>query len=93
MNSTLASGIIDAFVLGGKRIPQDLSIICSDYLPAPKKSGLALTTVCLDDVAIATAAADLMMERIRKPDDPKRNVVFSPILSEGNSVRDISKGK
>lgn len=90
-NSDLADGFISALLTHDLRIPQDVSVICTDNMPQPFAGRPSITTICHDDVAIATAAGEMLLERLKNPSALKRRVVYDPTLVEGDSVANIAR--
>lgn len=84
----MAAGMVDRLRAGGIRVPEDISVICNDdysrdYIPCP----MDFNTFAQDPIVMGQTAAELMLERAQNREAPPRRVVFSPVLTEKNSVR------
>ncbi len=83
----MAAGMVDALRADGIRVPNDISVICNDdysrdYMPCP----IDFTTFEQDPILMGNTAAELLLERIARPDGAPKRMVFPPILTEHNSV-------
>ncbi|MBQ9080202.1 MAG: LacI family DNA-binding transcriptional regulator [Clostridia bacterium] len=83
----MAAGMVDALGEGGIRVPEDISVICNDdyskdYMPYP----MEITCFRQNPRLMGRTAADLLLERVRKPSIPPRRVVFPPELMEKGSI-------
>jgi len=83
----MAAGMVDTLRGFGIRVPDDVSVICNDdysrdYMPCP----IDFTTFEQDPILMGNTAAELLLERIEKPDGAPKRMVFPPVLTEHNSV-------
>lgn len=90
----MAAGMVDRLRTGGIRVPEDISVICNDdysrdYIPCP----MDFNTFAQDPIVMGQTAAELMLERAQNREAPPRRVVFSPVLTEKNSVRRLFSDK
>ena len=84
----MAAGMVDRLRAGGIKVPEDISVICNDdysrdYIPCP----MDFNTFAQDPIVMGQTAAELMLERSQNREAPPRRVIFSPVLTERNSVR------
>lgn len=69
-NDTMALGLLARLHSRGIRIPEDLSVVGIDGIPMAGMARPALTTVQVPAQAVGRAAVDLMLERLRDPEQP-----------------------
>ena len=86
----MAAGMVDRLRAHGVRVPEDVSVICSDdysrdYMPCP----IDFTTYEQDPGVMGETAAELMLERAAAPQRPPKCIVFPPVLTEHDSVRSV----
>ncbi|MFJ8861775.1 LacI family DNA-binding transcriptional regulator [Streptomyces sp. NPDC102451] len=67
-NDTMALGLLARLHSRGIRIPEDLSVVGIDGIPMAGMAHPALTTVQVPAQAVGRAAVDLMLERLRTPE-------------------------
>lgn len=84
----MAAGMVDRLRSCGIGVPEDISVICNDdysrdYIPCP----MDFNTYAQDPIVMGQTAAELMLERSQNREAPPRRVIFSPVLTERNSVR------
>lgn len=86
----MADGMLEALAANGLRVPEDISVICSDvsFKSHPVQSRLA--SVEQDPHTMGVAAAMLYLDRIRNPAQPIKRIVYPPVLTEGASVMEIN---
>ena len=87
-NSPLACGLADALKSFNVKVPDDISIICTDNSPM-RQGSPDITTVANDESDIANAAGQMLLDRILNPLLPKRRVVFPPTKISGGSVSQL----
>jgi LacI family transcriptional regulator len=75
-NDLMAVGAISTACAAGLRVPQDVSIIGFDDIGLAAVANPPLTTVAQPKNAIGTLAADLLVERIRNPQAPCRQLLL-----------------
>lgn len=66
-NDILAFGVLNALKQGGKRVPEDVSIVGFDDMPTSQFLEPPLTSVQLNHQVIGQLAVKRLMERIEKP--------------------------
>ncbi len=92
-NATMASGLIDAYYDMGKKIPDDLSIVCADELPDTITGKVQLTTVSCDLKKLGVVAARRMIEILNTGDTNKQSIIFPPVLTVRESVAPYNSKK
>lgn len=79
----------------GKRIPDDLSLVCLDPVQNERIPGLTLTTFGTNQRALGEAAVAQMLLRIQARKSSRQpyssNIVLEPTYLKGSSVRNILK--
>jgi LacI family transcriptional regulator len=86
-NDIVCLGVARALREAGVRIPDDISLIGFDNLPASAQSDPPLTTIKVSNQAIGAAALQLLKERIENPEKPCSKVLINGELVERQSVR------
>lgn len=86
----MAAGMVDVLRENGVRVPEDISVICNDdyskdYMPYP----MEITCYRQNPHLMGQTAADLLLERVQKPNILPRRVVFPPELTEKDSVLSV----
>lgn len=79
-NDVVAFGALNAARSAGADVPSDVSIIGFDDLPSASWPIIRLTTISYDLDAMVRRAADLLIERIEKPDRPVEESAFQSRL-------------
>lgn len=79
-NDVVAFGALNAARSAGADVPTDVSIIGFDDLPSASWPIIRLTTISYDLDAMVRRAADLLIERIEKPDRPVEESAFQSRL-------------
>ncbi|WP_055592229.1 LacI family DNA-binding transcriptional regulator [Streptomyces hirsutus] len=69
-NDTMALGLLARLHARGVRIPGELSVVGIDGIPMAGMAHPALTTVQVPAQAVGRAAVDLMLDRLRGPEQP-----------------------
>lgn len=87
----MAAGMVDVLRENGVSVPEDISVICNDdyskdYMPYP----MEITCYRQNPRLMGQTAADLLLERVQKPNILPRRVVFPPELTEKGSVLSIA---
>lgn len=83
----MAAGMVDALAEAGLRVPQDISVVCNDdyskdYMPCP----MEITCFRQNPKLMGRTAAELLLERAKKPTIPPRRIIYPPELSEKQSI-------
>jgi LacI family transcriptional regulator len=86
-NDIVCLGVARALREAGRRIPEDVSLIGFDNLPASAQSDPPLTTIKVSNQAIGSSALLLLKERIENPGKPCSRVLINGELVERQSVR------
>jgi LacI family transcriptional regulator len=86
-NDIVCLGVARALREAGCRIPEDISLIGFDNLPASAQSDPPLTTIKVSNQAIGSSAVLLLKERIENPEKPCSKVLINGELVERQSVR------
>lgn len=87
-NDLMALGIMDALRQSNIRIPEDISIIGFDDIPAASLRGIDLTTIKQPIKDLGETAANLIIERL-KGDTPlrRKKILFDPELIIRSSTK------
>ncbi|HEY9594113.1 MAG TPA: LacI family DNA-binding transcriptional regulator [Spirochaetia bacterium] len=85
-NDIVSLGVARALREAGRRIPDDMSLIGFDNLPASAQSDPPLTTIKVPNQEIGATALLLLKERIENPQKPCSRVLISGELIERQSV-------
>lgn len=80
-NNFIAIGAIQALRRNGLRVPQDISVVCFDDVPASYVIEPFLTVVAQPAYEIGRRAAEMLVERITQPHVSEyQDIVFEPEL-------------
>ena len=85
-NDVVAYGALNAARRVGARVPDDVSIIGFDDLPAASWPIIELSTIAYDFVAMAREAAGLITRRIEHRDAPIAHVEFETSFAERRTL-------
>lgn len=85
-NFQISMGAIQALLDAGVHIPEDVSLIGVDEIPAFYLGGISLTTVQIPHRERAEAAMVLLMQEMQSPSQIKMRVMADCPLLEGKSV-------
>ena len=88
-NDFMAAALADALLENGLRVPEDVSIICSDNTKNTVKGRVKLTAVDHDPVLMGISAAQMLLSRLASPNAKAEKIVYAPTLTERSSVRDL----
>ena len=86
-NDIVCLGVLRALREAGRRVPEDISLVGFDNLPASAHSDPPLTTIRVANKEIGAAAITLLKERIENPEKPCSKVLIGGDLVERQSVR------
>jgi LacI family transcriptional regulator, galactose operon repressor len=86
-NDIVCLGVLRALREAGRRVPEDISLIGFDNLPASAHSDPPLTTIKVANKEIGSAAISLLKERIENPQKPGSKVLIAGELVERQSAR------
>ncbi len=79
-NDRMAVGAIHQFQKAGLSIPGDISVIGFDDMPLASYFNPPLTTIRQDILAIGRNAARLLLDAKKQPDQPLKQMLFTPDL-------------
>ncbi len=85
-NTVIAQGALEIVSSAGKKIPEDLSLICFDDSPVLNEDGFPLTTISYNPFNMGETAADVYLKRISDPLGDRIKLSFSPRFQERGSV-------
>jgi DNA-binding LacI/PurR family transcriptional regulator len=86
-NDIMAAAMIEAFLENGIRVPDDVSVVCTDNTQASVGGKVKLTCVSYDTYQMGKAAGELLIERVNNPSAPKKKITYYPDLIERDSVK------
>lgn len=89
-NDIMAFGVMRAIQEAGYRVPEDVSIIGFDDLPAAAQMDPPLTTISVSKREIGRTAISRLRDRIQSPEKPVAKIVIGGDLIERHSVKQIS---
>jgi LacI family transcriptional regulator len=79
-NDLMALGCYDALAERGVGCPDEVSVVGFNDTPLSDRFDPPLTTIRLPLYEIGASAAELLLERLRAPDAPLRQIVLEPRL-------------
>lgn len=89
-SDALAIGVMQAAYERSISIPRDLSVMGFDNISFAALPPIDLTTVDQPKQQMATAAVDMLLDRIKNPDMPHTRLIVPPSLVERNSCRALT---
>jgi DNA-binding LacI/PurR family transcriptional regulator len=93
-NNLMTLGALRALHELGKRIPEDVALVGFDDMPWATSLHPSLTAVAQPAQEIGSSAAELLLDRIARPDRPIRHVILETRLvvraSSGPSLKGIT---
>lgn len=92
-NTVITQGAIDILNRMGKRIPEDISILCFDDSPALSEDGLSLTTLSYPPERMGETTAEIYLKRIADPLGDRMKMIFSPRFEERGSVHTLEENE
>ena len=78
-SDTMALGAIDAILKAGYRVPNDISVIGFDDIPAASLPRIELTTIRVPKKEMGIAAAQILLARIKNENDGEPVQIISPV--------------
>lgn len=75
-NNFIAAGALTAMREAGLRTPEDISVVVFDDLPDPYVTTPVLTVVAQPAYTLGKAATERLLERLRQPELPVRDLVL-----------------
>ena len=91
-NDVMAIGAIGALRRGGRRVPEDVSVVGFDDILASAAHFPALTTVAQPTAQIGAVSVRLVLDRIARPDAPCARVLLPTTLVERESTGALAGG-
>lgn len=85
-NDLVALGCYDVLAERGLDCPRDMSVVGFNDMPFAARFHPPLTTVRTPHYEIGSAAAELLLERLREPDGPARELVLGAEFVERGST-------
>jgi DNA-binding LacI/PurR family transcriptional regulator len=79
-NNLMTLGALRALHEAGRRIPDDVALVSFDDMPWATSLNPPLTSVAQPDHDIGASAAELLLDRIARPDRPVRHVTLETKL-------------
>ncbi len=92
-NDLMAAAFCKSLLTAGRRVPDDVSVICFDDSPAAVSGEVKLTTISRDPYPMGRAAAEMMVESLNGIESRHRKILFPPVLSIRDSVVSITPQK
>ena len=90
-SNLLALGAIDALREAGRRVPEDVSIVCFDDHPYADHLATPMTAVAQDNLAMGRRAAELLFARLQNNRKiPSQSLIPTRLIPRA-SVRDLTK--
>lgn len=89
-NDYMTVGAVNHLIKLGYRIPEDMSIVCFDDSPMINEDALNITSISYEPQIMGRSTAEILLKRIANPLGRCVKEIYSPILSERNSVRNLS---
>ncbi len=90
MNNELAVGALRYFRTHSIRVPEDISLICYGNILNRDLFYIQPSYIDMDPRIIGTRVGELLIQRIEHKNElPNREILFAPVLVEGNSVKSI----
>lgn len=90
MNNAMTIGALRYLRQHRIRVPRDISIVCYGDIVNREVLYVQPTTVSLDPQIIGTRAAEFLLSRIDAPATKRREFIYEPVLSNGESVRTVA---
>jgi DNA-binding LacI/PurR family transcriptional regulator len=90
-NDIMAHGMVDALLAKNIRIPDDISVVCTDDTPAAVDGKVKLTCVSYDTFQMGVVTGELLLERIKNPSCSKKKIMYYPNLIERDSVKNLKQ--
>ncbi len=84
-NNRLTIGALRAIYARGKRIPDDIALVGFDEIQWAVPEMISVTTVLQSAYELGSAAANRLLQRLKRPDAPRQEIVLQHQLSLGAS--------
>lgn len=92
-NDLMGVGCMNACTDFGLRMPEDISIVALDNTDYCLCTNPAMTSVDMLQGQVGKEATNFVLDRILNKRNYQKNMVFSPVLVERGSVKDLRAGK
>lgn len=79
-SDTMAIGALRALHDAGRRVPEDVALVGFDDIAAAERTDPPLTTVRQTIDQLGSAAVQLLLSQIDRPNEPRRRVLLPPSL-------------
>ncbi len=89
-NDYMAAGAVHQLLKLGRRIPEDISIICFDDSPLVNEDGLNITCLSCDPTMMGCSTAEILLGRIAEPLGRCVKTIYSPTLIRRQSVKRLT---
>lgn len=89
-SDTIAVGAYQAIQQQGLRIPQDISVIGYDDIELSQYLFPPLSTISQPKAELGKLAVELLLQRIKKPNEPYQILTLSPTLKLRKSIKNIN---
>lgn len=86
-NDRLALGAIRAMRLMGRKVPEDLGIVCFDNTSITELAEPAVTSLNVDTYELGVQAAEILINQIENPDATMRQILLSTRIIERESTQ------
>lgn len=86
-NDLLALGVIQAVMKFGLKIPEDVKIIGFDDIPFARLPEIGLSTIAQPKYRMGEIASNMLMTRIKNPDEVQKNLILKPKLILRNTCK------
>ncbi len=88
-NDYMAAGAAHYLQKNGKRIPEDISLICFDDSPLINEDGLNITSISCDPRVMGVSAAETLLKRLSNLLGERIRTIFSPHINLRKSVSNL----
>jgi len=85
-NDRAAAGAGEAALARGRRVPQDLSLVCFNYSSLPRLLSLQPAVIDIQAETIAATAARMMLSLLEGVIPEPAQTLVEPLFSEGQSI-------
>ncbi len=92
-NNRLTVGALRAIYASGKRIPQDVALVGFDEIQWAVPELVSVTTILQSAYELGSAAATRLLQRLRKPESLRQEIVLQHQLSIGASSASREPGE
>ncbi|HWR22125.1 MAG TPA: LacI family DNA-binding transcriptional regulator [Feifaniaceae bacterium] len=86
-NDLMALGCLNQLQIYGKKVPKEIAVMGYDGIPYGKFMTPSLSTMIVPSKEMATAAVEMLMRRIDRPDYMEEEIVFETQMYLGASTK------